>query len=64
MLPEEVLIRVLSHLEPYEIGKAACVCRQWSACGKVDSLWKPGCLQAFHAYGLDEVHKLARLQYR
>ena len=56
---------MLAYLSPYEMGRAALVCRQWNAATRVDNLYQAGCALAFQAaMSHEELLKLARLQYR
>lgn len=47
LLPEELMLKILGQLQPYALGKAACVCQQWRELTLYPDLWKTACLEAF-----------------
>ena len=63
-LPEDLLANVLALLPPYTLAKAACVCSQWAAVAKRDSMWEEPCYSAFQAQGREETLRIAQKQYR
>ncbi|KAK9808463.1 hypothetical protein WJX73_008501 [Symbiochloris irregularis] len=64
LVPEEILADIMTLLGPYTLAKAACVCSQWGALAKRDSLWQAACYDAFRTRGRDETLQLVRRQYR
>lgn len=64
ILPEEVMASVLSRVPPHSLAQAACVCSQWSAIAKRDSMWEAPCYSAFQTLGKEETLRIAQRQYR
>jgi hypothetical protein len=64
MLPDEMLLLVLSKLPITALGAAQCVCRHWRMLGNSPCLWQRACLEAFYNSDLATNCKLVRTQYR
>ncbi|EFJ48339.1 hypothetical protein VOLCADRAFT_81203 [Volvox carteri f. nagariensis] len=65
-IPQELMVIIFSFLEPYALGKAALVCRQWRNISEHPRLWEYACHEAF-SLGIPnhaERHKLMATQYR
>ncbi|KAJ4837089.1 F-box protein 7 [Turnera subulata] len=59
-LPDELLFEVFSRMAPYDIGRAACVCRKWRYALRNPILWRSACLKAWQLiYRLISVEKLS-----
>ncbi|KAG2437601.1 hypothetical protein HYH02_011241 [Chlamydomonas schloesseri] len=65
-LPNEMLVKIFSKLDPYSLGRAALVCRQFRSLHEHPRLWEHACYDAFHLAISDkrELHKLMATQYR
>uniref|UniRef100_A0A6N2MIV6 F-box protein n=1 Tax=Salix viminalis TaxID=40686 RepID=A0A6N2MIV6_SALVM len=48
-LPDELLFEVFSRMAPYDMGKAACVCRKWRYTLRNPIFWRNACLKAWQA---------------
>ncbi|PNW81649.1 hypothetical protein CHLRE_06g254450v5 [Chlamydomonas reinhardtii] len=61
-----MLVKIFSQLDPYSLGKAALVCRQFRSLHEHPRLWERACYDAFHLAIPDtrELHKLMATQYR
>ncbi|GFR39682.1 hypothetical protein Agub_g154 [Astrephomene gubernaculifera] len=65
-IPNELMAIVFSYLDPYSLGKAAVVCRQWRILHEHPRLWERACHDAFHLAIPEKaaLHKLMVTQYR
>ncbi|KAG1672950.1 hypothetical protein FOA52_012395 [Chlamydomonas sp. UWO 241] len=66
MLPDEMLLLVLSKLTAYDLGAAACVCRDWMEVIQHPKLWEVACTEAFQMQYPDRaaLSRLATTMYR
>lgn len=66
MLPDELLLIVLSHVNSYTLGSVACVCRHWRALVEHPRLWEAACTEAFRLQYPDKAVRARRVvtQYR
>ncbi|KAG6784156.1 hypothetical protein POTOM_009841 [Populus tomentosa] len=48
-LPDELLFEVFSRMAPYDLGRAACVCRKWRYTLRNPIFWRNACLKAWQA---------------
>ncbi|KAB5568590.1 hypothetical protein DKX38_002383 [Salix brachista] len=48
-LPDELLFEVFSRMAPYDMGRAACVCRKWRYTLRNPIFWRNACLKAWQA---------------
>lgn len=47
-IPEELMMLIFSKLDPYSLGRAGIVCRQWNMLSESPRLWEQSCHEAFH----------------
>eukprot|EP00882_Tetradesmus_deserticola_P006606 GHRQ01006956.1.p1 GENE.GHRQ01006956.1~~GHRQ01006956.1.p1 ORF type:complete len:322 (+),score=145.94 GHRQ01006956.1:228-1193(+) len=47
LLTDELMTIILSHLGPYNLGQAACVCRHWRLLTDHQQHWQAACEQAY-----------------
>eukprot|EP00878_Enallax_costatus_P024541 GHUV01026194.1.p1 GENE.GHUV01026194.1~~GHUV01026194.1.p1 ORF type:complete len:277 (+),score=60.16 GHUV01026194.1:176-1006(+) len=66
LFPEEMMNTIFSYLGPYELGRAACVCRQWRHLSEHHKHWQAACQQAYGACHKDVTcsQDLVRKSYR
>lgn len=62
LLPEELVFKIFEKLQPYTLGKVACVCQQWRNWTLYSELWKRACLQAFMTEDWEQIDT-ARQKY-
>ncbi|GIL57692.1 hypothetical protein Vafri_12858 [Volvox africanus] len=65
-IPNELMVIILGFLEPYSLGKAALVCRQWRILSEHPRLWEHACNEALSLSIPDrgERQKLMATKYR
>jgi hypothetical protein len=64
LLPEELVLKIFELLDPYVLGRLACVCSQWRSWTMYSPLWKAACFEAFQADDPAERTALQRRLYR
>jgi len=64
LLPEELVLKIFELLDPYVLGRLACVCTQWRAWTMYSPLWKAACFEAFQSDVPAERAALQRRLYR
>jgi len=66
LFPDELVFNIFSRLGPYNLGKAACVCKQWQQHTENPRHWEAACRQAFTAAhkSADLTQKTLRDKYR
>ncbi|KAK9270893.1 hypothetical protein L1049_026479 [Liquidambar formosana] len=62
-LPDELLFEVFSRMTPYNLGRAACVCRKWRYTIRNPVLWRNACLKAWQLSGVVENYKILQSRY-
>ncbi|KAK1424344.1 hypothetical protein QVD17_19672 [Tagetes erecta] len=62
-LPDELLFEIFARMSPYNLGKAACVCRKWRNIVRNPVFWRNACLKAWQISGAVENYKLMQSNY-
>ncbi|XP_073003281.1 F-box protein 7 [Typha latifolia] len=62
-LPDELLFEVFTRMNPYTLGRAACVCRKWRYTIRNPSLWRSACLKTWQMSGAETNHKMVQSMY-
>jgi F-box protein 9 len=62
-LPDELLYEIFARMDPYNIGKAACVCRKWKYIIRNPIFWRNLCLKAWQLSGVVENYKILQSKY-
>ncbi|KAK1407564.1 hypothetical protein QVD17_39183 [Tagetes erecta] len=62
-LPDELLFEIFARMSPYNLGKAACVCRKWRNTVRNPVFWRNACLKAWQISGVVENYKLMQSSY-
>ncbi|KAL7595112.1 F-box protein 7 [Lactuca sativa] len=62
-LPDELLFEIFARMTPYNLGKAACVCRKWRNTVRNPVFWRNACLKAWQISGVVENYKLMQCNY-
>ncbi|KAG2708960.1 hypothetical protein I3760_05G217800 [Carya illinoinensis] len=62
-LPDELLFEVFARMSPYDLGRAACVCRKWKYTIRNPVFWRSACLKAWQLSGVVENYKLVQSKY-
>ncbi|KAM3394746.1 F-box protein 7 isoform X2 [Capsicum galapagoense] len=63
VLPDELLFEIFSRMDPYTLGRAACVCRKWRYTIRNPVFWRSACLKAWQIAGVVENYKVLQLKY-
>ncbi|KAJ8762808.1 hypothetical protein K2173_022937 [Erythroxylum novogranatense] len=63
ILPDELLLEVFLRLNPYDLGRAACVCRKWRCTLRNPVFWRNACLKTWQLSGVVENYKLLQSKY-
>ncbi|KAF2291419.1 hypothetical protein GH714_023910 [Hevea brasiliensis] len=62
-LPDELLLEVFFRMNPYDLGRAACVCRKWRYTLRNPAFWRTACLKAWQLSGVVENYKILQSKY-
>ncbi|KAF8377053.1 hypothetical protein HHK36_030425 [Tetracentron sinense] len=62
-LPDELLFEVFARMNPYSLGRAACVCRKWRYTIRNPLFWRSACLKAWQLAGAVENYKILHSIY-
>lgn len=62
-LPDELLYEIFARMTPYNLGRAACVCRKWRYTVRNPVFWRNACLKAWQLSGAVENYKLLQSNY-
>ncbi|XP_024008180.1 F-box protein 7 isoform X1 [Eutrema salsugineum] len=62
-LPDELLFEVFARMMPYELGRAACVCRKWRYTVRNPVFWRNACLKAWQTAGVIENYRILQSKY-
>ncbi|KAL3839997.1 hypothetical protein ACJIZ3_024588 [Penstemon smallii] len=62
-LPDELLWEIFSRMNPYTLGRAACVCRRWRYTIRNPVFWRNACLKAWQLHGVAENYKILQSKY-
>ncbi|CAL8997121.1 unnamed protein product [Prunus brigantina] len=62
-LPDELLYEVFARMSPYDLGRAACVCRKWRYTIRNPVFWRIACLKAWQLSGVVENYKILQAKY-
>ncbi|KAK9096069.1 hypothetical protein Sjap_021566 [Stephania japonica] len=62
-LPDELLFEVFARMNPYTLGRAACVCRKWRYTIRNPVFWRSACLKAWQLSGSIENYKILESKY-
>ncbi|EEF48332.1 protein with unknown function [Ricinus communis] len=62
-LPDELLLEVFLRMNPYDLGRAACVCRKWRYTLRNPVFWRSACLKAWQLCGMVENYKILQSKY-
>ncbi|XP_009403691.2 F-box protein 7-like isoform X1 [Musa acuminata AAA Group] len=62
-LPDELLLEVFSRMNPYTLGRAACVCRKWRYAIRNPNLWRNACLKIWQASGVETNYRIVQSLY-
>ncbi|KAG5525073.1 hypothetical protein RHGRI_031677 [Rhododendron griersonianum] len=62
-LPDELLFEIFARMTPYNLGKAACVCRKWRYTVRNPVFWRNACLKAWQIFGVVENYKILQSKY-
>ncbi|KAJ7965553.1 F-box protein 7 [Quillaja saponaria] len=62
-LPDELLFEVFARMNPYDMGKASCVCRKWRYTIRNPVFWRNACLKAWQLNGVVENYKILQSKY-
>ncbi|KAF3633183.1 F-box protein 7 [Capsicum annuum] len=54
---------IFSRMDPYTLGRAACVCRKWRYTIRNPVFWRSACLKAWQIAGVVENYKVLQLKY-
>ncbi|GAB2212928.1 hypothetical protein Droror1_Dr00020934 [Drosera rotundifolia] len=63
VVPEELLHEIFARMTPYDLGKAACVCRKWRYTIRNPVFWRNACLKAWQLSGVVDNYKLLHSKY-
>eukprot|EP00262_Sarcandra_glabra_P006980 TRINITY_DN19549_c0_g1_i1.p1 TRINITY_DN19549_c0_g1~~TRINITY_DN19549_c0_g1_i1.p1 ORF type:complete len:328 (+),score=34.80 TRINITY_DN19549_c0_g1_i1:168-1151(+) len=62
-LPDELFYEVFARLDPYSLGRAACVCRKWRYTIRIPAFWRSACLKSWQLSGAIENYKIVQSRY-
>ncbi|XP_050237599.1 F-box protein 7 [Mercurialis annua] len=62
-LPDELILEVFLRMNPYDLGRASCVCRKWRYTLRNPVLWRSACLKAWQLSGVVENYKILQSKY-
>ncbi|KAI8014401.1 F-box protein 7 [Camellia lanceoleosa] len=62
-LPDELLSEIFAKMTPYNLGRAACVCRKWRYTIRNPVYWRIACLKAWQISGVVENYKILQSKY-
>ncbi|KAK9167522.1 hypothetical protein Scep_002713 [Stephania cephalantha] len=62
-LPDELLFEVFARMNPYTLGRAACVCRKWRYTIRNPVFWRSACLKAWQLSGAIANYKILESKY-
>lgn len=62
-LPDELLFEVFTRMTPYNLGRAACVCRKWRYTVRNPVFWRNACLKAWQLSGVVENYMILQSRY-
>lgn len=62
-LPDELLFEIFARMTPYNLGRAACVCRKWRYTVRNPVFWRNACLKAWQVFGVVENYKILQSKY-
>ncbi|KDP32811.1 hypothetical protein JCGZ_12103 [Jatropha curcas] len=62
-LPDELLLEIFLRMNPYDLGRAACVCRKWRYTVRNPVFWRSACLKAWQLSGVVENYKVLQSKY-
>ncbi|WZY98538.1 hypothetical protein YC2023_070867 [Brassica napus] len=62
-LPDELLFEVFARMLPYDLGRAACVCRKWRYTVRNPVFWRNACLKAWQTAGVIENYRILQSKY-
>lgn len=62
-LPDELLLEVFVRMNPYDMGRASCVCRKWRYTIRNPVFWRIACLKAWQLSGIVENYKILQSKY-
>ncbi|WCJ44359.1 F-box protein 7 [Euphorbia peplus] len=62
-LPDELLFEIFIRMNPYDVGRAACVCRKWRYTLRNPVFWRNACLKAWQLSGVVENYKILQSTY-
>ncbi|PON85070.1 F-box domain containing protein [Trema orientale] len=62
-LPDELLFEVFARMNPYDLGRASCVCRKWRYTIRNPVFWRNACLKAWQLSGVVENYKILQSKY-
>ncbi|XP_065847845.1 F-box protein 7 [Euphorbia lathyris] len=62
-LPDELLFEVFIRMNPYDLGRAVCVCRKWRYTLRNPVFWRNACLKAWQLSGVVENYKILQSSY-
>ncbi|VFQ97860.1 unnamed protein product [Cuscuta campestris] len=62
-LPDELFFEIFSRMNPYTLGKAACVCRKWRYTIRNPIFWRNACLKAWQITGVEENYMILQLKF-
>ncbi|KAF6152811.1 hypothetical protein GIB67_004640 [Kingdonia uniflora] len=62
-LPDELLYEVFARMNPYSLGKAACVCRKWRYTIRIPLHWRNACLRTWQISGPVENYRILQSKY-
>ncbi|XP_077248817.1 F-box protein 7 [Tasmannia lanceolata] len=62
-LPDELLHEVFTRMNPYSLGRAACVCRKWRYTIWNPSFWRSACLKTWQLSGAVENYRIFQSSY-
>ncbi|RAL37854.1 hypothetical protein DM860_000548 [Cuscuta australis] len=62
-LPDELFFEIFSRMNPYTLGKAACVCRKWRYTIRNPIFWRNACLKAWQITGVEENYMNLQLKF-
>lgn len=63
LLPDELLFEVFARMNPYNLGRASCVCRKWRYTIRNPLFWRNACLKAWQLSGVVENYKILQSRY-
>ncbi|KAL8141228.1 hypothetical protein V2J09_007249 [Rumex salicifolius] len=63
VIPDELLYEIFARLTPYNLGRAACVCRKWRYTIRNPVFWRNACLKAWQLSGVVDNYKILHSKY-